>query len=525
VNETPALAASLTPAPVARSDRSDSALVEAFVVERDNSALVELVRRHQISVFRKFSLELADPDQAEGAAELLFVVASQRLAEWPRDSDLRLWLFELCDDLKKSLDQGPAPSDSPKLVDPAVFFRHAVHRAVRTLSEEARSLLLAIDLEGKTPQEIAERQGVPLARVTESLDQAREAFRSALEAPSKADPKEQGTAIQLGPGDIVDHRYQIRELLGRGGMASVFKAEHLGIHRMVAVKTLQPKRQQQAMVRERFVREAEVLGRLQHPNFVDVSDFGELKGGAAYLVMELLQGESLAEHIRSRGRLTPARALDIAREVAQGLEYAHELGIVHRDIKPDNIVVLPGSAREGFAKILDLGIATSSDASPEEPGLYGTPAYMAPEQIAGGRIDGRVDIYATGITLFEMLTGEPPFQGSSLQYLLAQHLTFPPPKLVQIYPDLEQPDVLQPLVDRCLAKSPDQRFRGAKELLQALARTRAQLEGVALESDVPPDTREVTRPATQPPRRPGWLLWGCLLLALVGGAALWWPFR
>src|SRR5690606_9556853 len=141
-------------------------------------------------------------------------------------------------------------------------------------------------------------------------------------------------------------------------------------------KTLQPNRQTQAMVRERFVREAEVLGRLQHPNFVDVSDFGELRGSVAYLVMELLQGESLAAQIKKHGRLAPARAVDIAIEVARGLAFAHELGIIHRDIKPDNIVVLPGNVREGFAKILDLGIATKSDEDDEEPGLYGTPSYM-----------------------------------------------------------------------------------------------------------------------------------------------------
>lgn len=512
-----------TPASVARSDRSDAALVEAFVSEHDNGALVELVRRHQISVFRKFSLELADPDLAEGAAELLFVVASQRLAEWPRDTDLRAWLFELADDLKDSLDQGPAPSDSPKLVDPAVFFRHAVHRAVRSLSEEARTLLLAVDLEGKSPEEIAERMDLPLVRVTESLTEAREAFRSALEASPHSERKAAGAVVRLGPGDIVDQRYQIRELLGKGGMASVFKAEHLGIHRMVAVKTLQPNRQTQAMVRERFVREAEVLGRLQHPNFVDVSDFGELKGGVAYLVMELLQGESLAAHIHRRGRLTPERALDIAIEVARGLSFAHELGVIHRDIKPDNIVVLPGNVREGFAKILDLGVATSSDADAEEPGLYGTPTYMAPEQIAGGRIDGRVDIYATGVTLFEMLTGQPPFQGGSIQYVLAQHLTFPHPKLKEVFPDLERDDVLQPLVDRCLAKSPEARFRSATELLQALERARSVLGGssvdIAADGLVEP---QADAPA-QPANRRAWLVWCALALALAA-AVVWWRY-
>jgi len=523
VSEPPAQAAISAPASVARSDRTDADLVEAFVAEHDNGALVELVRRHQISVFRKFSLELADPDLAEGAAELLFVVASQRLGEWSREADLRLWLFDLCDDLKKSLDQGPAPSDSPKLVDPAVFFRHAVHRAMRRLSEEARTLLLAVDLEGQSPNEIAEQRGVPLSRVTESLAEAREAFRSALEAPPESERRAPDTGIRLGPGDIVDHRYQIRELLGSGGMASVFKAEHLGIHRMVAVKTLQPKRQTQAMVRERFVREAEVLGRLQHPNFVDVSDFGELKGGVAYLVMELLHGESLAAHIQSRGRLSAARSLDIALEVARGLAFAHELGIVHRDIKPDNIVVLPGAVREGFAKILDLGVATVSDGAPEEPGLYGTPTYMAPEQIQGSRIDGRVDIYAMGITLFEMLTGQPPFQGGSLQYVLAQHLTFPPPKLVEAWPDLERPDLLQPLLDRCLAKVPSDRFRGASELGQALERARKGLGQVAIEPDAAVGAEAPNAPVAAPPRRP-WLVWGLVALA-IGLAAGFWFYR
>jgi serine/threonine-protein kinase len=312
-------------------------------------------------------------------------------------------------------------------------------------------------------------------------------------------------------------------------MATVFRAEHLTIKRKVALKTLKPTRQTQAMIRERFTREAEVLGKLSHPNFVDVSDFGESSRGLAYLVMELLNGRPLSAEIREQGRVAPARALAIVREVCNGLAFAHGLGIIHRDIKPDNVVVLDGERREGFAKILDLGVAATGDeALSEDKTLYGTPAYMAPEQILGARIDGRVDLYAVGVMLFELLTGELPFRGGTLEFVLAQHLTSPPPRLAELGVELPEQAALQRLLDRCLAKDPTERVGSAQKLADELAPVLARLEaevtpGSVFVASAPQEARE---PSLAPPSRRSRGRWVWLLLALSFAAAvLWWLFR
>ncbi len=413
------------------TDSTDAELVRAYLGARQDSAFIQLVRRHQIPVFRKLALDLADPDDAEAVCEAVFVVASQRLSEWQPSEELRDWLFRVADEVRASRQGQPLESDSPRLVDPAVFFKQSVHRALQGLPENERSVLLAVDLEGESIEEVASRRTLPVEEVADLLGRARQRFTEALSTKAE-DASKAEAPPRVVPGEVIDKRYLVEALLGEGGMAAVFRAEHLGIKRKVAVKTLHPTRQAQASTRERFLREAEVLGRLAHPNFVDVSDFGESNRGMAYLVMELLEGRPLSAEIAGSEKVQPARALRILREVCSGLAFAHELGIIHRDIKPDNIVVLYGEPREGFAKILDLGIAATGDelAAPESV-IYGTPEYMAPEQIIGGRIDGRVDLYAAGITLFELLTGTVPFSGSTTPFILAQQMTARPPTLAE----------------------------------------------------------------------------------------------
>lgn len=498
---------------------SDAELADAFVSRRQDAAFIELVRRYQIPVFRQLELALSDPDDAEAACESVFVVASQRLSEWPRETDLSEWLLELAETIGREHADAPVDTAAPRFVDPAVFFKHSVHRALRELPETDRKLLLAVDLEGQSIEQVAQAAAMPVGRITQSLAEARERFTQAIQSRAPGSGGKGQTARQpLQPGEIIDKRYRLENLLGEGGMAAVFRAEHVNIKRKVALKTLHPTRQTEAMMRERFLREAEVLGRLAHPNFVDVSDFGVTGRGLSYLVMELLNGQSLAAELAEFGPLAPRRALVIVQQLCVGLEHAHGLGIIHRDIKPANIIVTGDESEPGFAKILDLGIATTSgDAELDSAALYGTPEYMAPEQILAQRIDGRVDLYAVGITLFELLTGRVPFSGSSIQFVLAQQLTSQLPRLEDERPDLPEPQAFQALLDSCVAKDADKRVRNAKQLGQAVASLLARLHaGPAMER--PPRSLAVSSGTAPLPRDRGrarLLAWACAALGVV----------
>jgi DNA-directed RNA polymerase specialized sigma24 family protein len=184
----------LTPLPEAApgtlSTVDDAELVDAFVAQASDSALVELIRRYQIPVYRRLATRLSDPDQAEGACELFFVLMSQRLEEWPREMPLRTWLFERVDELGPNLDAGKAATDEPRFLDPAIFFRHAVHRALGELEDDQREILVAVDLEQQSVEEVAKERSLPEKKVTETLDIARERFQEApqIPAPSAAAP-------------------------------------------------------------------------------------------------------------------------------------------------------------------------------------------------------------------------------------------------------------------------------------------------------------------------------------------------
>jgi DNA-directed RNA polymerase specialized sigma24 family protein/tRNA A-37 threonylcarbamoyl transferase component Bud32 len=501
---------------------SDAELVEAYLGRRQDTAFVELVRRYQIPVFRQLELALTDPDDAEAVCESVFLLASQRLGEWPRQTALREWLLALTTELAAGR-SSEVDTESPRFVDPAVFFKHSVHRALHALPETERKLLVAVDLEGRSVEEAAATASLPLERVTQALEDARTRFTEAMsERPVAAESS--ARAERLHPGEIVDKRYRVEDLLGEGGMASVFRAEHVNIKRKVALKTLHPTRQTEAMMRERFLREAEVLGRLSHPNFVDVSDFG-VSHGFSYLVMELLSGRALSAEV-ARGPLEPRRALSIVRDVCAGLEHAHGIGIIHRDIKPANIVVQGEPSEPGFAKILDLGIAaTEDDAELDGNVLYGTPEYMAPEQILAQRIDGRVDLYALGITLFELLTGRLPFTGGSIQFVLAQQLTAELPPLRDERPDLPELPALQALVDACVAKEPEKRVKSARALREATEELLARLGGAPASGVAPPDDDLRRSPSVHAPSnpRPRALLLGALVA--VGSVAAWLAWR
>ena len=467
-------------------------------------------------------MALADPDDAEAVCESVFLVASQRLKEWQRETSFRDWIMALTAEVGDARVGEGADESAPRFVDPAVFFKHSVHRALHTLPETERKLLVAVDLEGQSVEQAAASVALPLERATQALDDARARFTQAMS--EKAARHDETVAPEpLLPGEIVDKRYRVENLLGEGGMASVFRAEHVNIKRKVALKTLHPTKQTEAMMRERFLREAEVLGRLSHPNFVDVSDFGVSGRGFSYLVMELLSGRALSAEV-AKGPLDPRRALWIMREVCVGLEHAHGLGIIHRDIKPANIVVQGEEGAPGFAKILDLGIATTEgDAELDGNALYGTPEYMAPEQILAQRIDGRVDLYALGITLFELLTGRVPFNGSSIQFVLAQQLTADVPQLSDECPNLPETAAFQALLDSCVAKDPEKRIKSARALRDAVDALLVKLggprHGVPLSSLPPPEAASPTTSAPTRARRWHVYLVGVALVLVVAWLA------
>ncbi len=267
-------------------------------------------------------------------------------------------------------------------------------------------------------------------------------------------------------------RYAIERELGRGGMATVWLARDLRFNRLVALKVLRPELAA-SLGGERFLQEIMLAARLQHPHVVSVYDSGEVETPDApdaptlWFTMPYVEGESLRERLRRDGALPREEAVRIAREAARGLHYAHEQGVIHRDVKPENILL----TRDGSTLVADFGIARpTDDAATHFTGtgvIIGTPAYMSPEQAAGaGPLDARADIYALGCVLYEMLTGQPPFTGPTFHAVVAKHLT-QQPELTRSGP-VAQPEQLRVVLSKMLAKSPDDRYASAAAVAEAL---------------------------------------------------------
>jgi serine/threonine protein kinase len=282
---------------------------------------------------------------------------------------------------------------------------------------------------------------------------------------------------------VLSDRYRIDRTIGEGGMGAVYQAEHLHMHKRLAVKVLHPEMSRLPEIVARFEREAMAAGHIDHPNVATASDFGKLPDGSFFLVLEYLEGKSLRDVIRE-GPLPIERALHITRQIASALERAHTLGIVHRDLKPEDVMVLERGGDRSFVKVLDFGIAkvpvealgappskaegqTSAKALTQLGAIFGTPDYMAPEQTKGEGVDGRADLYALGIVLFEMLTGRVPFVSESPIVVLAMHVTAPVPSFASVgHPEV--PAAVESLVGRLLSKDPRGRYADAAELLVAI---------------------------------------------------------
>ncbi|MDH5197678.1 MAG: serine/threonine protein kinase [Gemmatimonadota bacterium] len=290
------------------------------------------------------------------------------------------------------------------------------------------------------------------------------------------------TAEFLALQEILAGRYSIERELGRGGMGVVLLARDVALDRLVAIKVLPPDLAEVADVREQFLREARTAAGLSHPHIVPIHSVEE-QGKFVFFVMGYVNGESLRERVERVGPLSPRQATQFMQEVAWALAYAHERGVVHRDIKPDNVMLERDGDR---AIVMDFGIATVGPQRPSAE-IIGTARYMSPEQASGEMVDRRSDLYSLGATFFYALTGRAPFQASSVPALLAKHVGERPPSLPTLRSEI--PANLAGVVDRCLAKAPEDRFPSGDELAKALGDVRGR------EMRAPPLVRSFVRNA------------------------------
>jgi serine/threonine-protein kinase len=307
---------------------------------------------------------------------------------------------------------------------------------------------------------------------------------------SRSDPREQSgddhSAIdrrlsdsnEAWLGKIVDGRYRVLEVIGRGGMGVVYRVEHLRMGKIAAMKVLHHDLAHDPDVVARFEREAAAVSKLHHPHTVQVFDFGNA-AGALYLIMELVRGQDLARIIERDGAMPWARAAPLLAQVSGALQEAHELGIVHRDLKPENVLITRTTGGRDYAKVLDFGLAKldqrgAPKRETERQAIVGTPYFMAPEQIRGDDVDARTDIYSFGSMMFELLTGQHLYTGSTAVGVLTKHLTADPDAPSMRVPKMGIPPAVDHLCRKALAREPDDRWQSATELAEAIEEVYAE---------------------------------------------------
>ncbi len=306
-------------------------------------------------------------------------------------------------------------------------------------------------------------------------------------------------------------RYQIEGELGRGSMSIVYEAFDPHIDRRLAVKILRERFAREVKSRQRFLREARSAGGLNHPNIVTVFDVGQFEG-QPYLVMERLPGQSLEAYLESGNQPTPAEVIDIGIQLASALNYAHQRGVIHRDVKPSNIYIDPDS---GLVKLVDFGIAAieqrTRGGDSDEGLITGTPRYMAPEQIQGESCDRRTDLYGLGVVLYQLIGGQLPYQADSMEHLVREILHGDPPRLRPVHDST--PVELVELVEQLMAKRPEARHQNGALVVEELQEIRADLD------------RGLLKTARQTSASWRWPLVLSLCLALVLGAGLTWVYQ
>ena len=310
-------------------------------------------------------------------------------------------------------------------------------------------------------------------------------------------------------GMTVAGRYRVEQLLAKGAMGVVYRATHVMLRRPMALKVVRPKLAASRTALHRLQREARAASRLSHPGIITIHDLG-VSNGIVYFAMEYLDGDTVDQLIERDGRLTPKRSIRLAAEVCDALAVAHRNGVVHRDIKPPNIMVTSDGAGGERAKLLDFGVAVTANCDELSllPGnrTMGTPKYLSPEQARGAEVDGRSDIYSLGVVLYEMLTGAAPFEHQDIEKLLRMHLKREPPPIRPRLSDLPCRDELERLVSRCLEKLPERRYQSAGELAAALRALRTDaapsylVPPVAPPRAVPPVVLGDTGLHDRPPR-------------------------
>jgi eukaryotic-like serine/threonine-protein kinase len=322
-------------------------------------------------------------------------------------------------------------------------------------------------------------------------------------------------------------RYLVEQVIGGGGMAVVYRARDEELDRPVAIKVLADNLAADEAFRKRFLREARLAAQLSHRNVVQIYDSDEADG-RPYIVMEYVEGETLADLLARRGRLPAGEAVELALQVCSGLDHAHRAGLVHRDIKPRNLLLRP----DGTVKIVDFGIARSAGGTrlTETGSVLGTAAYLAPEQAAGDEVTAAADVYALGVVLYEMLGGRTPRSAASLTEFLSRGYEQPIPALREIAPDV--PEALEDVVMRCLARIPAYRPASAADLaaeLQAVVADLPTAAGAGAADEIPTRVAsQATEPGAghggfRPPavgRRTAALAIAAVALALVVGGVL-----
>ncbi|WP_003541065.1 Stk1 family PASTA domain-containing Ser/Thr kinase [Desulfotomaculum nigrificans] len=337
-------------------------------------------------------------------------------------------------------------------------------------------------------------------------------------------------------GKLLGNRYEILEQLGGGGMALVWKGKDTFLNRLVTIKVLRPEYASDQDFVRRFRREAQAVASLSHPNIVSIYDVGQ-ENDAHYLVMEYVDGESLKELIRREAPLAPGRVVQIGRQIAEALEHAHENNIIHRDVKPHNILI----TKTGRAKLTDFGIAQASAATVTHTDtIVGSVHYISPEQAKGEPAGPKSDIYSLGVVLYEMLTGQVPYQGDGAISVALKHIQEQPPSLRQINPKV--PEDLEKVVLRAMDKIPDRRQKSARALADDLVTISEETRNLTpyIDEDdertrilpnpvvIRPDRQEAREPKSVSPvsthrkkmKPTAWVILGLLALALIAGAGL-----